>query len=312
MSTDLDGEVATRASPSTASGTRTDSDFASQGIRCAGWLYRPPKLAKPPVIIMAHGFAGERSFGLPDFAARFVAAGWAVFLFDYRGFGDSDGTPRNDVNPFKHGEDWDAAIDHVRALEAIDTGTMVLWGSSFSGAHVICAAARHADIAAVIAQVPYAGIPSNAPAPPVRELVRLLWHIQIDRLKTWLTGKPHYIPAVGRPGSFAVMNTEESYAGYTALVPPERKFANQVPAKILGMMADYDPNAVAGQVACPALVIAAVDDSLVPLERVEAMARRIPKATCRTLACNHFAPYKGDMFEKNIALQIEFLTQLKS
>jgi pimeloyl-ACP methyl ester carboxylesterase len=286
---------------------RTEEEFISSGTSCAAWLYRPLDVEKPPVIIMAHGFAAERSFGLPDFAERFAVQGWAVFVFDYRTFGDSDGTPRNDVNPFKHSDDWDAAIASVRNKQSVDATKIVLWGTSFSGGHVTCAASRHNDISAIIAQVPFTGMPADTARPPLLSMLRILLHILLDRVKTAITGRPHYIPAIARPGSFAAMNTEESFDGYMALVPAEKSFANQVPAKIFGMMANYDPTAVADQVKCPALVIAGVDDSLIAVEQVAAMADRMPLGIFKTLDCNHFAPYKGEMFETNITLQIEFL-----
>jgi alpha-beta hydrolase superfamily lysophospholipase len=40
---------------------------------------------------MAHGFGAERAFQLPADADRFVDRGVAALLFDYRGFGDSEG-----------------------------------------------------------------------------------------------------------------------------------------------------------------------------------------------------------------------------
>ena len=289
---------------------RTEEEFFRLGTRCAAWLYRPTGIENPPIIIMAHGFAGERSFGLPDFAERFVAEGWAVYIFDYRCFGDSDGTPRNDVNPYKHSDDWDAAITSVRNLTGIDASKIVLWGTSFSGGHVTCAATRHADIAAIIAQVPYPGMPADAPKPPIGDALILLWHVLLDHVKTAVTGSPHYIPALAKPGSFAVMNTEESWDGYMALVPEDKSFANQVPAKILSMMASYNPTAVADQVQCPALVIAGEEDSLVAADDISAMAKKMPQGIFKRLDCNHFAPYKGEMFEKNIAMQIEFLKQI--
>ena len=178
----------------------------------------------------------------------------------------------------------------------------------FYSAGIRCAAWRYQP--AIIAQVPYTGMPDDAPRPPLMQLLPPLLHMLIVRSKTALTGAPHYIPAIGRPGSFAVMNTAESFDGYMALVPADRSFANQVPAKIFGMMAGYNPTAIADQVQCPALVIAGVDDSLVAVERVAAMAQRMPKGLFKTLKCNHFAPYKGDMFEQNIRLQIDFLKQV--
>jgi len=87
---------------------RTDSYFYSNRTRCFGWLYTPKSIEKPPVVIMAHGFAAEMIFGLPSFAKRFVEKDIAVFLFDYRNFGRSHGKPRNLVSPHRHIQDWQA------------------------------------------------------------------------------------------------------------------------------------------------------------------------------------------------------------
>lgn len=286
---------------------RQDSNFISQGTKCAGWLYLPVAKENPPIVIMAHGFAAERSFGLPAFAERFAAEGMAVFVFDYRTFGDSDGAPRNNVDPFAHGVDWDAAIAHVRTLENLDTGRIALWGTSFAGAHVVCAAARDGNITATISQVPFSGIPEDAPKPPLGTMLKMGALMAFDRIKTALTGKPLYMPVVGPPGSAAALNTEECEPGYLALVPEGEAFANQFPVSALGLMMKYDPLEAAAKVNCPALVVAGRDDSLIPVSQPELMASKLPKGEFHVLDCNHFAPYRGEWFEKNIAVQTEFL-----
>ena len=43
-------------------------------------LYLPVKVKRPPVLIMAHGFAGLRQFKLIQYAQRFAQAGFAVVL----------------------------------------------------------------------------------------------------------------------------------------------------------------------------------------------------------------------------------------
>lgn len=286
---------------------RQDSNFVSKGTKCAGWLYLPAARENPPVIVMAHGLAGERAFGLPAFAERFAGEGWAVFLFDYRTFGDSDGEPRYKVDPVAHGEDYDAAIAHVRSLDGIDTSRIALWGTSFSGAHVICAAARDGDIAATISQVPFSGMPEGAPKPPAGTLLKMGLMMTADRIKTALTGKPIYLPVVGPQGSAAVLNTPECEPGYLAIIPRNETFHNQIPVSSLGLMMTYDPLGAAASVKCPALVIAGRDDSLIPVEQAQTMASRLPKGEFRILECDHFAPYLGEWFEKNIAIQIDFL-----
>ncbi|MDH5737517.1 MAG: lysophospholipase [Gammaproteobacteria bacterium] len=289
---------------------KTEEIFISKGIECAAWLYSPADAANPPVILMAHGFSAERSFGLPAFAERFVDEGWAVFVFDYRTFGDSKGVPRNFVNPDMHNEDWDAAIAHVKTLNNIDTDRMILWGTSFSGGHVVCTAARHPEISAIIAQVPFCGPVADAEKPPFTTVIKVIYHLLMDKIKNALTGKRHYVPVVGKPGSFAIMNTPECWHGFLKLVPEDRFYANETPAAIYGLIQNYNPSALADRVLCPALVIAGEHDSLIPVAKVREMAGRIPKSTFRSLNTNHFEPYTGQAFEDNIRLQIDFLKEV--
>lgn len=290
--------------------TRSDEVFISQGTKCAAWFYQPEGVEKPPVIIMGHGFGAERSFGLPAFAERFVKEGYAVFVFDYRTFGDSEGMPRNNVDPYRHNEDWDAAIAHVQQLDNIDSNQIVLWGSSFGGGHVVCTASRHHDIAAIISQVPFCGVPEDADKPPVKDLLVAMGQILMDKIKMVLTGTPYYIPVVGKPGSTAILKTPECWDGYMKLVPEGSNYTNLVPARILGIMGSYNPTSVADQVQCPALIVAAEHDSLIPVELPKHMAEKIPKGIFKSLNANHFAPYTGDAFEENIGLQIEFLREV--
>lgn len=90
-----------------------ESSFHSQGARCAGTLLLPKGARTPPVIVMAHGFGSIYAAGLQVFADRFVAAGYAVYLFDYRGFGESEGEPRQWISPRRHLHDWKAALEHA-------------------------------------------------------------------------------------------------------------------------------------------------------------------------------------------------------
>ena len=72
--------------------------FASGRDRCAAWHFDANGDAFAgaggvPCVVMAPGFAGTRDTNaLMDYARGFAAAGLAVVLFDYRGFGGSDGS----------------------------------------------------------------------------------------------------------------------------------------------------------------------------------------------------------------------------
>ena len=64
---------------------------------------------------MAHGFSATRRDGLEPYAERFADAGFGVLLFDYRGFGDSGGEPRQVIDIRGQQDDYRAAIRAARA-----------------------------------------------------------------------------------------------------------------------------------------------------------------------------------------------------
>ena len=131
---------------------RIDLAFDSDGERCAAWLYLPAEEGPHPAVVMAHGFAGTREARLWAYPERFQAAGFAALVFDYRYFGDSTGESRQLLSIRHQLEDWRNAIAFVRTHEQIDPDRVALWGTSFSGGHVVGLPADDPRTAAVIAQ----------------------------------------------------------------------------------------------------------------------------------------------------------------
>ena len=67
--------------------------FGSGDVTCAGYLYHPTEAEAPtPGVVLAHGFSGTMD-RLMVHASRLASAGLAALIFDYRSFGESDGTP---------------------------------------------------------------------------------------------------------------------------------------------------------------------------------------------------------------------------
>ena len=287
--------------------TITAEAFISRGDRCAADLYLPDSADPPPVIVMAHGFAGERKARLPAFAERFCRAGYAVFLFDYRCFGGSEGSPDQWVSPRRHLQDWRAAVSHVRTLQSVDASRLVLWGTSFSGGHVVRLGSEDHAVSALIAQVPFTSGLALMHQYPLGDALHMTLAGLRDQLRSLVGAGPHDYPVVGRPGQHAIMNTPESYDGYLGLFDPNSRWQNRVPARIALQIPFYSPARSAAKVQCPALVIAGRHDSLIPVSSVKTMAGRIPRGEYVELPCNHFEPYRGEPFEQNIALQLAFL-----
>ncbi|MCA1680489.1 MAG: alpha/beta fold hydrolase [Actinobacteria bacterium] len=289
--------------------TRDDVIFDSWGSRCAAWLYRPERAqGQRPCVVMAHGFGGVREARLDAYAERFAAAGLAVLVFDYRHFGASEGQPRQLLDIKLQLADWAAAIAYVRALEGVDAERVALWGTSFSGGHVIETAARDHRVAAVIAQAPFVdGLATLRAAGPLQAL-KLTREGLIDELRRFGGGEPHLIKTGGPPGSAAAMTSPDADSGYRALIPARSSWRDEISARVLLRLGLYRPIRVAAWVQCPLLICVCDDDAINPPGPALATAARAPQGEVRRYPGGHFTIYLGEPFEHAVAEQADFLT----
>jgi pimeloyl-ACP methyl ester carboxylesterase len=283
--------------------------FPSQGVTCSGGLYLPTN-EQPPVVILAQGFGAERTFGTGAFVRAFVDAGWAVFSFDYRGFGDSQGQPRQLVNPRHHCEDWYNAVQYVRSLRSIDSRNITLWGSSYAGGHVLVTAANIPGLAGVIAQVPYCSSRGIAKSAAPGRALKAFGHACLDVLLS-LIGSEHRVALVGRPGEgFALMDAPGWYEDYMKLAQGSSTWTNSMPARGLFSVANYHPIDSVDKIACPVLIINGSRDQGVPAETVRATVAKISRCQHVELDFDHFDLYEGfPLHDSAIKLQLEFLAE---
>lgn len=239
-------------------------------------------------------------------------AGFAVLLFDYRGFGDSDGEPRRVLSvPMQH-QDWRAAVAYARTLPGVDASHVVAWGTSFAGGHVLHLAAEDQDLAAVVAQVPHVSGPVAVRSVPVRISVRLILAGLRDAIGAKLGRSPRRVPAVGQPGEIAMMTAPDAWplARRLAAADLERfDRENSVAARIALWMATYSPGRRADRITAPTLVQIALKDIVTPVEVAKKAAARIPRAEVKTYDCSHFEPYLDPYFDTVVGDQIDFLTR---
>ena len=192
--------------------TDSEQTFYSEGTACAARVYRPVAQTvgvdvPRPVIVMGHGFGGVRALRLYAYAERFVAAGYMVVVFDYRGFGESDGSPRQLLDVGMQLQDWRAALSFARTLPGADPERLIAWGTSFGGGHVITLAGHSERLAAIIAQVPHVSGPAAVRATGLAPSLRVIRLGIRDQVAALLGRPPVYVDAVGEPGSTAVMTT---------------------------------------------------------------------------------------------------------
>lgn len=280
----------------------------SGGARCAAWLYADSAEPSGTCIVMAHGFGGTRHYGLDAYAQAFQAAGYDVLLFDYRHFGESEGEPRGLLKVSLQHEDWRAAIAHARSL---GYKRLVLWGSSFAGAHVLHLAAERDDLAGVIAQVPHISGLATSLAVPLGKLPHVAGAVFTDAALC-LFGKRHMIQAFAPVGSFGAMSTPGAYEALVAMLPgPEWRAYfdehNRVTALSMLEALFYSPGKRAAQIRCPVLLQAGRRDRTTPFQPAARAARQIADCEFRAHECDHFDVYLGSCFDAVIAEQIDFL-----
>jgi len=138
-------------------------EFASQGAVLRGRLYLRDARRPRPSVVMAHGTSATIGMVADRYAAAFHAAGFAVLLYDHRGFGASGGEPRLEINPWIQARGYRDAVTHLSGHPGIDPHRIALWGDSYSAGEALVVGAVDPRPAAIIAQVPSCG---RAPAPP--------------------------------------------------------------------------------------------------------------------------------------------------
>lgn len=275
----------------------------------------PPRHPGAPVVVMGHGLAAERRFGLEPLARGFQTAGYAVLVPDYRGFGGSDGEPRLLVDARLHREDLAAALDYADTLPGVDPARKVLWGASFGGGHALALGSRRVDLSAVIAVVPHVDGVASALRYPLRHLPAALWNGIRDVWRSLRGAPPLRIRLVALQGP-AVLATPDSHAGYASILPPGlpaprgEGWDGWIPARIVLTIVADRPGVRAGSIPCPVLVQAAEADSLIPLGAVRRTAARLRHGTLETYPIGHFSGYHEPWRGVLLARQIRFLDQV--
>ncbi|MGB7756018.1 MAG: alpha/beta fold hydrolase [Salinisphaera sp.] len=293
---------------------REDFEFDSRGTTCRAWFYpaQNESMDSPdgvPAIVMAHGLGGTRDAGLEPYAAAFADAGLAVLVFDYRYFGASGGRPRQLLSVSAQLADWSAAIAAVREIEGVDAERIALWGTSFSGGHVIAAGAADKRVAAISAQGPMmdgrAAVLNVLRRHGLWHMLRLITAGLRDSLADLAGAEPYRIPLVARAGGLAAMATADAYDGYQAIAPED--WRNEMSARMLLTLALYRPGRKIERLRCPTLIQICDEDTVAPAEAASAAAARGgDNVVERHYRIGHFDIYRGAGYRQSSSDQLAF------
>lgn len=269
--------------------------FLSSGVRCRATHFPAASdtlatAAGRPVMVMGHGLGGTRDSGLEPFAKAFADAGLDVLTFDYRGFGESEGTPRQRVRLDDQVGDFHAACEAAKQLPGADPQRIVLWGISLAGGHVLRVAAERTDVAAVVAAVPMVdGLAAAVHATRSHRPAELLRATGLG-IRSRVGRSPVLMPVVARPGELGALSLPGAYEDYLAIAGPT--WRNEIHADVGLELGTRKPVAAAARIDAPLLVqIADFDRSAPP--HASAKAAFKGRAEVRHYPCDHFDLFPG-------------------
>jgi fermentation-respiration switch protein FrsA (DUF1100 family) len=277
---------------------RKDIEFKTEdGVTLRGWHYVPARTGgKTPTVVMAHGYSAVKEMYLDRFAEAFEQAGLASLVFDNRNFGASEGTPRQEIDPWLQVRDYRDAITFAQTLAETDPDRIGIWGSSYSGGHVLVVGAIDRRVKCVVAQVPLISGHENARRLVRADLIASLQRMfEDDRRSRYAGGAPAMVPVVSAdPAGPAALPTADSFAWFTEtakLRAPAWK--NEVTLRSVELFMEYEPGTYVSFISpTPLLMVVALGDHLTVADAaLSAYERALEPKRLEMLAGGHFDAY---------------------
>jgi len=277
---------------------REDVEFLSEGVILRGWFY-PAADARPDqagaAIVMAHGFSAVKEQYLDRYAEVFARSGFAVLVYDHRNFGASDGQPRQEADPVLQKRGYRDAISYLISRPEVDGQRIGIWGTSFSGGHVLEVAAVDKRVKCVVSQVPTISGYQSALRRTRADLVpAALARFAQDRQQRFEGGTPMTMPAVSAdPTAPCAMAGADGFRFFTDTAPFAPNWRNEVTLRSAELSRENEPGAFVDRIApTPLLLIVADQDVLTPVDLcLQAYERALQPKALSLVKGGHFTPY---------------------
>jgi hypothetical protein len=296
---------------------RKDIEFNAEGVVLRGWLYLPDGTPTPvPTVVMAHGFSALKEQYLDDFAKVFEKAGLATLVFDNRNFGASEGEPRQEIDPIQQVRDYRHAITFARTLPEVDRDRIGIWGTSYSGGHVLMVGAIDRRVKCVVSQVPTISGPLASLRRVRPDLVpSVLAAFDKDRETRFLGGAPVMIPVAAEdPAAPCALPGSDSWQFFATSRDRAPEWRNEITLRSGEMAREYEPGAWVSKISpTPVLMIVATRDTLTPTDLIlDAFERALAPKKLELLDGGHFVPYVEKFDQASAAARDWFLEHLTS
>lgn len=296
---------------------RQDVAFKTEdGVTLRGWYYLPDQTSNlVPTIVMAHGFSAVKENYLDRYAEVYAAAGFGVLVFDNRNFGASDGEPRQHIDPWRQIADYRDAITYASTRSDVDGSRIGIWGSSYSGAHVLVVGALDRRVGCVVAQVPLISGHRNARRLIRADIMAAVQAMFVEDRKARYAGKPPGMIAVvsNDPSVPCALPTPDSYEWFTETAKLRAPaWRNEVTLQSVELFTEYEPGAYIEYISpTPLLMVVAAGDYLtVADEAIKAYGCALEPKKLALLRGGHFDAYVKDFAEASTAARDWFVEHL--
>lgn len=265
-------------------------EFYSEGSRIAG-LWRTPDEGSGPfrAIVQGPGWLGLKDSKLyVRYHEALTEAGFAVLIFDYRGFGGSEG--EKTISPAAQLTDLRNAVTYITTREDADADAIGVFGTGGTGGgNAVLLAAADDRIRAAATQVPCAdGRDWLHRMRSEDEWLEYLRGLDADRRDRVRVGKGRLV----HPREEIMVPTKERRAtGVKADV--DDRIPSAIPLSAAEEILAYRPIDAASTLRTPLLVIGVENDATTPTDHAVSIyeAAKGPKELIMQRHTSHYAAY---------------------
>ncbi len=208
--------------------------FDSHGDTLVADVFRPIDGADEPgpIVIVTGSWTTSKEQQANYYATRLAASGWTAMTFDFRGFGQSAGEPRDWEHPGRKAEDIAAAVTFAQGLDRVDPGRIAALGICASAGYQAVNASADDRIRSLAMVAPWLHntelvAPYYGGAEGVAERIALS-HAAAQRYRQ--TGDVDMIPAISETDERAAM-----YGPFDYYLDPSRGAIPEWDARIATM-----------------------------------------------------------------------------
>ena len=265
--------------------------FFSAGDRIRG-LWRTPDGSSTTIraIVQGPGWLGLMDAKLyVRYHEALTQAGFGVLIFDYRGFGESEGD-RNRLSPRDQLEDLVNAVTYLTTRQDVETDAIGAFGSGGTGGgNVILLAAADRRVRAVVSQLPVAdGEDWLHRMRAEHEWLAFLEALDQDRRERVLTGTGRMV----HPREEIMVPTPERRST-TVKSDVDDRVPTSVPLAAAEEILAYRPLEAASSLKVPLLVIGVEGDATTPTDHAVRLfeAATGPRELIMQRHTTHYAAY---------------------